>query len=50
MEKSIMKAKLLSYSRAPDEGEFGELTDIQDLVAYAGSSIKPLKSDEYRNI
>ena len=32
-----MKAKLLSYSRAPDEGEFGELTDIQDLVAYAGS-------------
>lgn len=35
MEKSIMKAKLLSYSRAPDEGEFGELTDIQDLVAYA---------------
>ena len=45
-----MKAKLLSYSRAPDEGEFGELTDIQDPSSLRSSSIKPLKSDEYRNI
>jgi len=36
-----MKAKLLSYSRAPDEGEFGELTDIQDLVAYAARVSNP---------
>jgi thymidylate synthase (FAD) len=39
MEKA-MKAKLLSYSQAAD-GEFGELSDIQDLVAYCARVSNP---------
>jgi thymidylate synthase (FAD) len=39
MEKA-MKAKLLSYSQAA-EGEFGELSDIQDLVAYCARVSNP---------
>ena len=35
-----MKAKLLSYSQAA-EGEFGELSDIQDLVAYCARVSNP---------